>query len=350
MSELERAQLIPVSGTNDTPNLEEAIDVQFNPVTLRVSLSNTLKANQNHDSSRASQFVDKSSSTLTVELIFDTSYVEAADTSSADQGDPEAGNSRNRIEQGSDVREQTKKIADSFIKPVEGGSQMQAPNRCLFQWGAFSFIGMVQTYDETLDFFSPKGRPLRATLSLKLSEDRYQFRSRDSAALAADQTPELSFTGAGSPGEAPGGRGGGQGASPVAGISADGVGSWRANAMFNGIESPRMPSMSALALPKVGIEAGVSLGGAFAGSVSLSAQVSLGSSAAGGSATVAPIPPAFRFGNSASLGTRIPGAFSPGPAAGGLGAAALQQGSLSLRGSVSPRPPGKRPRDGGTGF
>src|SRR5687768_2406752 len=110
MSELERAQLIPVSGTNDTPNLDEAIDVQFNPVTLRVSLSNTLKANQNHDSSRASQFVDKSSSTLTVELIFDTSYVEAPDTSNADQGEPEAGSSRNHIEQGSDVREQTKKI------------------------------------------------------------------------------------------------------------------------------------------------------------------------------------------------------------------------------------------------
>ena len=45
MSELERAKLIPVSGNNDTPDLENAIDVQFNPISLKVTLSNTLKAN-----------------------------------------------------------------------------------------------------------------------------------------------------------------------------------------------------------------------------------------------------------------------------------------------------------------
>ena len=60
------------------------------------------------------------------------------------------GSNGERIEQGSDVRLQTKKIADKFIKPVESGNQMQAPSRVLFQWGSFEFIGMVQTYDETL--------------------------------------------------------------------------------------------------------------------------------------------------------------------------------------------------------
>ena len=75
MSDLERAKLIPVSGTNNTPDMDNAVDVQFNPVTLRVNLSNTLKANQSQGNSRAAQFVDKSSSTLTVELIFDTTYI-----------------------------------------------------------------------------------------------------------------------------------------------------------------------------------------------------------------------------------------------------------------------------------
>ena len=267
MSDLERAKLIPVSGNNDTPDMNNAIDVQFNPVTLRVNLSNTLKANTSQGNSRAAQFVDKSSSTLTVELMFDTTYIEAAADSG--QGDNSTqSNSRNQIEQGSDVRLQTKKIADKFIKPVESGSNMQAPSRVLFQWGSFEFIGMVQSYDETLDFFSPKGRPLRATVSLKLSEDRYQFRSNDSSARDAEQTPSLSFTGNGAgSGDPGGGSNAGNGAAapnqnvnPVPGSSQDGPGSWRDNAMFNGIESPRLPSATSLALPTVGISASSGFG------------------------------------------------------------------------------------------
>lgn len=365
MSDLERAKLIPVSGNNDTPDMNNAVDVQFNPVTLKVNLSNTLKANTNQGNSRATQFVDKSSSTLTVELMFDTTYIEAASGNGA-SGDSSQSSSRSQIEQGSDVRLQTKKIADKFIKPVESGSQMQAPSRVLFQWGSFEFIGMVQSYDETLDFFSPKGRPLRATVSLKLSEDRYQFRSNDSAAQDAEQTPSLSFTGNGAgSGDPGGGSDAGNGAAapnqnvnPVPGSSKDGPGSWRDNAMFNGIESPRLPSAPSLALPTIGMSAssgfGIS-GGAGIGSnlgfsssggsaspsttaktaapgsgttTSTTSGSSAGKAAAGTPATA--VTPAFKFGNSAALGTRIPGAFSPTPNT-GLKASSLQQGSLQLR-------------------
>ncbi len=383
MSDLERAKLIPVSGNNDTPDMNNAIDVQFNPVTLRVNLSNTLKANTNQGNSRAAQFVDKSSSTLTVELMFDTTYIESA----ADRGpreDSTQSNSRNQIEQGSDVRLQTKKIADTFIKPVESGSNMQAPSRVLFQWGSFEFIGMVQSYDETLDFFSPKGRPLRATVSLKLSEDRYQFRSNDSAARDAEQTPSLSFTGNGAgSGDPGGGSNAGNGAAapnqsvnPVTGSSQDGPGSWRDNAMFNGIESPRLPAATSLALPTVGISAssgfGISGGAAMGSSlgfglnngnanpstavqsaapgsgtaVKTTGAASTGKGPAGTPATT--VTPAFKFCNSAALGTRIPGAFSP-TLNNSLKASSLQHGSLQLRtpsasaeskigaGSASPR-------------
>ncbi len=333
MSELERAKLIPVSGTNDTPDMDNAVDVQFNPVTLKVSLSNTLKANTGQGNSRATQFVDKSSSTLAVELVFDTTFVEAP---AGDGRQNEAGGSgASRIEQGSDVRLQTRKIADKFLKPVESGSRMQAPSRVLFQWGSFEFVGMVQSYDETLDFFSPKGRPLRATVALKLSEDRYQFRSNDSAAQDAAQTPTLSFTGAG------GATGADQSAGPVPGNSGAGAGGWRQNALFNGVESPRLPTMPTLALPQVGLElaAGVSAGfeaglqaSAVAGfEAGLGAGTGIGSSATkSGALTAAGPTPAFRYGNSASLGTGIPGAFSPNPNL-GLKASSLQQGSLQLR-------------------
>jgi hypothetical protein len=364
MSDLERAKLIPVSGNDDTPDMNNAVDVQFNPVTLKVSLSNTLKPNTSQSNSRATQFVDKSSSTLTIELVFDTTYIEtpAGDDQS---GDNSQSDSQNQIEQGSDVREQTRKIADKFMKPVESGSQMQAPSRVLFQWGSFEFVGMVQSYDETLDFFSPKGRPLRATVSLKLSEDRYQFRSNDSAAQDAEQSPTLSFTGNSSSG------GANQDTGPVPGSSADGAGSWRDNAMFNGIETPRLPSVSALALPSVELSAGVGFGisggagiGASMGvgvsggisvsggvSASISASVNLTGTSSGSSssssssastttsstassATAASVTPGYKYGNSSALGTNVPGAFSPNLKT-SLKASSLQQGSQQLRAQSS---------------
>ena len=37
-----------------------------------------------------------------------------------------------------------------------------------FAWGDFRFDGHVEALEETLDYFSPEGRPLRARLSLSL--------------------------------------------------------------------------------------------------------------------------------------------------------------------------------------
>ena len=95
MPELTRAELISVTGANDTPDRNDPISVHFNPTTLKVALANTLRASRRGSSSRAAQFVDKSSSALTVELIFDTSL------------------------ESTDVRQVTKPIAERFMKPPE---------------------------------------------------------------------------------------------------------------------------------------------------------------------------------------------------------------------------------------
>ncbi|WP_367156132.1 hypothetical protein [Methylomonas sp. HYX-M1] len=360
MIAIERGKLIPVSGDNDSPDLDNAIDVQFNPVSLKVSLSNTLKENARNGNSRSAQFVDKSSSTLSIELMFDTTYIEPHNSSAQGAGDPSAssgsGGGDKTIEQGSDVRLQTKKIAEAFIKPIAEGDKLKAPKRCLFQWGAFEFLGLVQSFDETLDFFSPEGRPLRATVSLKLSEDRYQFRNREVEQAERD-TPSLSPAGAG----------------PVPGGSGDQAGNWRDNSLYNGIESPRLPEAPVLALPKIGIDAaigfsadfgvsaGIGIGLGIEGGIGLNVGISPGgriganpslagaNSAApgsvagatavgsGGAANTAakanrPVPgPAFKYGNSSRLGTGIEGAFSPAGKPSGLTAAALQSGSVALR-------------------
>jgi hypothetical protein len=341
---LERAVLFPVSGNNDEPNQSKKITVQFNPTTLKVSLSNTLSApKKGAQNSRAAQYVDKSSATLTVELVFDTTYVEAASqgASAGDQLGSSGGSGQ--IKEGSDVRDQTRKIAETFMKPTKSGDKMLAPSRMLFQWGTFEFVGMVQSFDETLDFFSPEGRPLRASVSLKLSEDAYQFR-QNSKAKAAKPTPALALTGA--PGNGTGGHGtiakdmaprkNKEGGRPVPGGS-KGSGNWRDSALFNGIETPRLPSVPALALPAVGLSSAIGLSGAIGtgrgGVAPISgAQPATASGTAAGShgtATAAVTPP-FRYGNSASLGTGIPGAFAP-ELDSGLPASSLQAGSLQLR-------------------
>lgn len=284
MSEPTKAKLFPVEGPADKGDPATAIDVQFNPTTLKVSLSNSLKANEKSENTSAAQYVDKSASSLTVELIFDTSIEDE------------------------DVRGKTRTIAEAFMKPVESGDKKLAPKRCLFQWGAFEFVGLMQSFDETLDFFSPQGTPLRSTVALKLSEDRYQFRQGE-AKKTERATPKLGTAGAGGVGDA----------NKQAGRDEK---AWRDTAMYNGLESPRLAPGSSLAVP--GVSAGAALGASagIGGGAGLSVGVGIGASAAvsgglsggvsGGTgglkADIAP--PGFSYGASATLGTAIPGAFS----------------------------------------
>ncbi len=340
----ERAKLIPVSGNSDNPDLSEAVDVQFNPATLKVSLSNTLKESQRGGNSRSSQFVDKSSSSLTVELIFDTTYIDDTAAEEYTRRAENEGRTRNTFEVGTDVRQITKRIGDKFIKPVPSGNRLKAPSRCLFQWGAFEFLGLIESFEETLDFFSPEGHPLRATVSLKLSEDRYQFRNRE-VDQATRETPTLTSTGNNTSNQG-GGSESNQDTSPVPGGSDDKAGNWRDTSMYNGVENPRLPSASMLAVPKVSVSASVKVNAGISGgfsatagvSSSLSASVGIGASAQSGvSASASFTPLAFKFGASASLGTGIEGAFSTGSASAGLTAGSIANGSLLLRseGSVS---------------
>lgn len=287
MTDIDRARLIPVSGNNDQPDNDNAVTVQFNPTTLKVALSNTLKQNERSASSRATQYVDKSSSTLTVELIFDTTV------------------------SGDDVRDETRRINQRFmVLDAGGGDEQKAPKRCRFQWGAFAFVGIMGSFDETLDFFSPEGQPLRSTVAIKLSEDRYQHLSQPVSA-AQRETPTLTTTG----NSADDGEGGGEDAqqqTPVNQAQSDAGGDprdWRRTALFNGVESPRLPGGAVLSVPRVGAR---------------------GDAGAG-----------FRFGASASLGTGIGGAFSAG-AGGGVSAGASAGASAEAAGGAS--------ADGGVGF
>jgi hypothetical protein len=331
----ERAKLIPVTGTADRPDMSRAVEVQFNPTTLKVTMSNTLKENQRRGNSRASQFVDKSSSSLTVELIFDTTCAESRSSSQGSEG-ADQENSGQRLP---DVRNLTKEIAEKFLKPKGSGRRLRAPDRCLFQWGAFEFVGIAESYEETLDFFAPEGCPLRATVSLKLNEDRYQFKQKD-AARVRRETPTLSPTGnpnrsGDSGGGAPTG-GAPPGSQDTPPVTPPGSGTdqrdWRDTALYNGVESPRLPSASVLAVPKISAGAAVGMSAGLGVKTSFSASVSakIGSAGSVLQAATEVGAPAFRFGASKSLGTGIQGAFGLSAGA-GLTAGSLLSGGAALR-------------------
>ncbi|MGD8587493.1 MAG: hypothetical protein PVG22_01540 [Chromatiales bacterium] len=373
MTDLEVAKLYTVSEPLDRPVSEliageTAVEIQFNPTSLKVSLSNSLKENERSGSSRAAQFIDKSSSNLSVELIFDTSdkYLTR---------DQEGGGGE---EVQKDVRTLTGPIANTFMQSDAVGDDTVAPQRCLFTWGSFAFVGVMESFDETLEFFSPKGTPLRATVAIKLSESRFQFRTEEARAAERD-TPTL-------------GSGGASATDATTAAGKDGK-DWRDTAMYNGVESPRASSSGPLSIPSagasaslkasagiggglgggikggfgagIGAAAGLSLGGGLSAGISgglsagvgvsggisagigggigggVSAGISGGLSAGvsadlgGLTASAKLTSPAFSFGASASLGTGIPGAFSADfKNAGGLTAGSIVSGGVKLGGSV----------------
>lgn len=231
-----RAKLIPMEGERPVPDESQHIEVQFNPATLRVTLANSLKADNRGGSSgsgNAAQFVEKSESSLSIELLFDT-------TVKWESG--KGSNNARTVDANTDVRIQTKRIAQQFMQPQEpNSSRPKAPKRCRFQWGRFQFTGMLSSYSETLDFFAPEGIPLRATLALTLKEDRYQF-DMDEKAKAAAPRPMPTFVAGGSGISAPQ-------ATQAAGQNQR---DWRHLANANNLENPRTTPASGVIQPQGG--------------------------------------------------------------------------------------------------
>jgi len=278
--QLARAVLIPMIGEHPDTNQAHYILVQFNPETLQVTLSNSLKAdNRGGHNGAAAQFVEKSDSSLRIQLVFDTTVArnDRVTLQVPGEGDqPQTRTAQAAHTADSDVREQTRRIAQAFMEPRQTtGDRPTAPQRCRFQWGAFAFVGMISSYRETLDFFSPEGIPLRATLNLSFKEDRFQFEQVGGVRAGARASPTLS----------PAGRD--IGPADAARKAGRDPRDWREIALFNGLENPRF-----------GLDGGLVIPG-------------------GGSGAVTATAAGFVTGASERLGTRIPGAFDGVPPGGG---------------------------------
>lgn len=243
------------------------VTVQFNPESLKVSFSNQIEKAEgagDQTGSPAIQFVGAGTTKLSIQLWFDvTQPVSEAATPKGE----------NKV---TDVRKLTQEVA-FFITPIEEGTKFKPP-ATRFLWGSFQFDGIVESMEESLEFFSPEGKPLRASVSLSLTAQKitkFAFRPlKDQPGTGRAAPPGTKpMT------QAPAG-------STVQGL-ADGQGkgdNWQAIAAANGIENPRMlqPGQLLDLDASIGISGGASFGAGVSGGASPGGSVSAGSATVSG--------------------------------------------------------------------
>lgn len=201
----------------------QQVSVQFNPDSLKLAFANQIQNNNPSSSGGAAgagdqgsgtsgrQFVGAGTTKLNVQLWFDVGA----------GGDGEAVD---------DVRRLTQKVI-YFItpKPLESDRTKFVPPGVRFAWGSFVFDGLVDSIEESIEFFSPEGKPLRASIALGLSQQTILVASFGDSARppGAPRGPGVSPLTAAAAG------------STLQGLAAGAGADWQAVAAANGIENPR---------------------------------------------------------------------------------------------------------------
>ncbi len=162
---LAKAKLIPFGDSSNAaqPDEARAIPFDFNPETLTFKVSTGEARDPARRGRQQTQNVGASQATLSFECQFDSTRPRASDG---------AGSENGTVEQ-RDVRRRTRAIAD-LLQATKPGRQ-PAPRRVRFLWGSFSFDGVVSQHQETFDYFSAEGVPLRSKVSLTLTEKDFRY-------------------------------------------------------------------------------------------------------------------------------------------------------------------------------
>jgi hypothetical protein len=144
---LAKAKLAVMSEVGE--NFDEEKDVQFNPATLRLQITNSIEGAK-QQGRQVRQAVGQSSNTLTMDLIFDT----------ADEGTTEEPVS---------VRARTA-IVERFLEARESAGGKKAPPRVRFTWHDLIFIGVIDSLTIEMEHFAANGAPLRAKATVTIKE------------------------------------------------------------------------------------------------------------------------------------------------------------------------------------
>lgn len=151
-------------------NGDKTVRVQFNPETLKVSYANQIAQPEGGGDQRGAQsqlFVGAGTTKLSCQLWFDVGSPQV------EQSDP--AQSRDIR----DVRQLTNRVT-YFITPRgqtgsgQGNQKKFVPPAVRFLWGSFQFDGIIESLEESLELFSSEGRPLRASMSLTMTQQKIQ--------------------------------------------------------------------------------------------------------------------------------------------------------------------------------
>jgi len=235
------------------------IDVQFNPDSLKVTYANQVVQPEGGNQAAGTagrQFVGAGATKLALTLWFDVTAM-----------------TENAVD---DVRRLTKDVIH-FMSPKksEQDASKLAPPGTRFSWGSFIFDGMVEGLEETLEYFSPEGKPLRASIALTLAQQKILVSSfeGDGRVQRAGARPFASARQGDSL----------QGMAAEAGKGGD----WQGIAAANGIEDPLRMNAGQF----VDLNISVNLGGAVGLSAGTTVSASLSPPAISLGAVVTPAPP-----------------------------------------------------------
>ena len=247
MNGLKKAELIELNQTfDDKKKGGQIVEVQFNPESLKLTYANQLEQAKGGDQASGNggrQFVGAGTTKLALQLWFDVTAM---------QKDPV-----------DDVRRLTQKVL-YFMTPQKSkdGPKKLTPPGPRFSWGSFQFDGLVEGMEENIEFFSPEGKPLRASISLTLSQQKILEAKFDES-----NVPKL-------PGRNPL-------TSAKAGDSLQnmaaksGKGDWQSIAAANGIEDPLRMSPGQLINLNAGLSGGIGVSGGLGGSIGFGGSVAI---------------------------------------------------------------------------
>jgi hypothetical protein len=231
-NELVKAELREVDASFENEiNRDKWATVQFNPENLKVSFANQVQTPNGSGDQRGTptrQFVGAGTTKLALQIWFDVMAL------------PDGENTEN------DVRNLTKKVA-YFITPRQEGDK-HVPPAVRFLWGSFQFEGIMESLEESLEYFSSDGRPLRASMSFTLTQQKIQpftIHAKDGGRRPPPTTRNAP------PGPAGADSSAARGTKPLTAAPAGAnlqqlvqgasVGlNWQAVASANGIENPRL--------------------------------------------------------------------------------------------------------------
>lgn len=153
----------------------DPISVQFNPESLKVAYSNKSAGGDQRGGS-AVQFVGSGTTKLSLDLWFDVNA-------------PEPDRALRDGAAVDDVRLLTEQVV-AFIQPRPSEEDDKfIPPGMRFLWGSFLFDGVVDSINESLDFFSEQGKPLRARVSVALSKQQIQFQFAPPSGQGTGESP-----------------------------------------------------------------------------------------------------------------------------------------------------------------